>query len=172
MARSSSFPQRLVAAVPFVLAAFGSSVAHADELAPYQRLVHAIVQDQPGEVKALLDKGLDANAKVAPAKEDGWVIQDGGDPAPPLLVLAARFGVPESPEIRLLVDHGAKVNVADKSGRTPLMNAAELGWTPALEMLFEKRAEVNARDAAGKTVLMYAMGNRKLGTAAALVAKG
>src|SRR5262249_55905716 len=142
------------------------------DAAAYRPLVHAILQNQVAEVRALLDRGLDANATVAPAKEDQWVIQQGDDPAPPLLVLAARFGVPESPEIRLLLEHGAKVNVADRTGRTPLMNAAQLGWMPAIEMLIEKGADVNARDAAGKTVLMYAMGNGNLTAVATLVEKG
>jgi ankyrin repeat protein len=138
----------------------------------YQDLAHAVMQDQVAAVRALLDRGLDPNARVLLAKEDLWIGQNGEDPAPPLLSLAARFGSPGSEIVRLLLDRGARPDARDRNGQTPLMKAAELGWMPSMEPLMKRGADVNAKDREGVTVLMHAMGNRNLNAVAALIDKG
>ena len=139
-----------------------------------QRLIHAVVQNQVETVKTLLEQGGDPNARVEPGKEDAWIRQGrtSDDPAPPLIVLACRFGSPESKVIALLIEKGANVNIADRNGVTPLMAASELDWDPSIALLLEGGAKVNASDRDGKTALMYAMGNRGLGVAAKLLSKG
>jgi ankyrin repeat protein len=139
-----------------------------------QQLLHAVVQDQAAAVQALLQRGADPNARATPAEEDAWALENRSDddPAPPLIVLACRFGSIEGPRvIQLLLEKGAKVNSADCNGVTPLMAAAELGMD-SVRLLLEHGAKINVKDRAGKTPLMYAMNNRGLNTVALLLEKG
>jgi ankyrin repeat protein len=139
-----------------------------------QKLLHAVIQNETAEVEALLKQGADPNALAAFDSADAWVLQGViSDPTPPPLVVAASFGcIDDSLAVRLLISAGAKVNVADSTGRTPLMAASQLGWDPSVQLLLEKGADVNAVDRAGRTPLMYAMGNRGAGVAAKLLTQG
>jgi ankyrin repeat protein len=86
--------------------------------------------------------------------------------------LACRFGSIQGPEvIRLLLDHGADVDRADRDGMTPLMEASELGMG-SVSLLLEHGAKVDARDRQGWTPLMYALNNRGEGTVWLLLSKG
>jgi ankyrin repeat protein len=168
-------PARPLLALGFLGALFAPSISSA---APpqqvQQQLIHAVIQDQIEAVPALLAKGGDPNARVAPAKEDAWALEHTGDDdsAPPLMVLACRFGSIQGPQIvRMLIDKGANVNLADKNGVTPLMVAAQLGMG-SVELLLEHGAKVNAWDANGLTPLMYAANNRGYNTVATLLDKG
>jgi len=60
--------------------------------------------------------------------------------------------------VKLLVEHGAKVNVqANKSGWTPLMNASAQGFAKVAAFLLEHGADINAHSKdGGYTALMYA----------------
>ncbi len=139
-----------------------------------QQLLHAIVQNQVDVVETLLKQGGDPNDRVAPGKEDAWILEHrtDADPAPPLIVLACRFGCPDPKVIRLLIEKGADVNIIDENGTTPLMMASELDWDPSVALLLEHGAKVKLKDHYSKTALMYAMGNRGLSTVAKLVEKG
>ncbi len=139
-----------------------------------QQLIHSVIQDEIENVRTLLDKGGDPNARVAPAAEDAWTFEGSSvrDPAPPLILLASKYGSIMGPQIiELLIAKGANINIADNNGLTPLMAAAELGMA-GFSLLLEKGAKVNVADNAGKTPLMYAMGNRGYGAAAELVKRG
>lgn len=160
-----------VALVSF-LALGTATAARASDESLQQRLAHSIIQNEVEKVKALLDQGADPNGSVKATKEDEFAFPPSEDPAPPALVLASRFGAPESQIVRLLLERGAKVDAKDRRGRTPLMRAAELGWGPSVGLLLERRADVNARDANGAPVLTWAMGNRNLPVVATLVEKG
>jgi ankyrin repeat protein len=139
-----------------------------------QKLIHAVVQDQVEAVQQLLAKGGDPNGRSAPAPEDAWAFENTSvkDPTPPLLVVASRYGSIQGPKIiQMLLDKGAKVNVADRNGVTPLMVSAELGMG-GFSLLLEHGAKVNVADSNGKTPLMYAMNNRGYGTVSALLEHG
>ena len=129
-----------------------------------QQLIHAVLQNQIEAVQTLLGQGGDPNARVKLAKEDAWAVKNvsSSDAAPPLIVLACRFGCLESQAIQLLVDKGADVNIVDTNGMTPLMAASELDWDPSIALLLTHGANVKSKDRNGKTALMYAMGNRGL----------
>jgi len=58
--------------------------------------------------------------------------------------------------VKWLVNHGAKIDFPDKSGRTPLMIAAEKGHPEIVEYFVEKGADVNVSDDTGWTPLMSA----------------
>lgn len=138
-----------------------------------QKLIHSVLQDEIENVKALLAQGADPNARVPFASEDKWWLGERKDQdmTPPVFVVACHFGSIKGPQIiKMLMDKGADVNLADKNGITPLMAASELGF--ATSLLLERKAKVNVADKHGRTALMYAMGNRGLGVAMDLVKAG
>jgi len=150
-----------------------SSAALADRTADEHALAHAVIQNQVAVVQTLLGRGVSAKAAPALGKEDQWFVQNPEqDPAPPLIVLAASFGAPDSPILKMLLSKGANPNAADRQGNTPLMKAAELGWTPSIDPLLDKAAKVNAKRRDGATALMLAQGNLNLGAVARLIDKG
>lgn len=139
-----------------------------------QLLIHSVIQDEVDNVRTLLAKGGDPNARSAPAADDAWTFQGSTiqDSAPPLILLASKYGSIQGPKIiEMLIDKGADINIADKNGVTPLMVAAELGMG-GFSLLMDKGAKVNVTDKEGKTPLMYAMGNRGYGAARDLLKKG
>lgn len=96
-------------------------------------------------VRRALDQGADANALDA----DGTSA----------LHLAVRAQSAE--EVTLLLDHGAKVDVPDKQGRTPLMsvgnyiNPPEQKKLDVAQILVTHGADVNAVDHYGRNVLSF-----------------
>jgi TonB family protein len=103
-------------------------------------LLTAASEGRVEDVRALLDQGLDVNAR----NEDDWT---------PLL-LAALGGHPEV--VTLLLERGADVNAGDTSGQTALMYAARGGHTEAVALLLDHGADVNAKDEEGETPLTAA----------------
>jgi ankyrin repeat protein len=77
----------------------------------------------------LLKAGADANA----------VRGEGDTP----LMVAARTGIPDA--VKLLLDHGAKVDAREQTfGETPLMAAAAGNYAAAVKVLIDHGADVNA----------------------------
>jgi len=58
--------------------------------------------------------------------------------------------------IKLLLAKGAKVNVQDLKGKTPLINAASKDAPRVIASLLDSGAQVNVRDYGGWTALMHA----------------
>ncbi len=138
-----------------------------------QQLIHAVIQDKPDQVRDLLAAGADPNGRSAFDNEDKWMLttQPNMDSTPPAIVLACRFRSISGPTvISVLLNKGAKVNIADANGVTPLMAAS--GINGPIDMLFERKADVNAADKFGRTPLMYAMDNLGYNTAAQLLEHG
>lgn len=52
--------------------------------------------------------------------------------------------------MRLLLDHGAKVDSRDNAGRTPLLACCAFGAVDAALLLLERNADENAEDSRGK----------------------
>jgi hypothetical protein len=78
------------------------------------------LDQNPEEVLRLLDEGTDVNAR-------DYQLQR------PLLGWAAGYGNKEL--VKLLLERGASVNLADKRGRTPLTLAVERGHSQVAEIL-------------------------------------
>ncbi len=76
------------------------------------------------------------------------------------LTWAARLNYPEV--VKILLDHGVKVNAADAEGRTALHEAIRWGLE-TVRPLLEKGADVNARTKAGETPLMAAAAGNQPG---------
>lgn len=60
----------------------------------------------------------------------------------------------------LLLSKGAKTDVTDRQGNTPLMLAAQLGFAEGAQLLLSRRARVDAPNAQGETALIRAVQNR------------
>ncbi|MCX6929678.1 MAG: ankyrin repeat domain-containing protein, partial [Verrucomicrobia bacterium] len=61
--------------------------------------------------------------------------------------------------VRLLLEHKANLNATDKSGYTPLLNAAERGNMAIVEILTERGADLAARTLEGATAFGLAAGS-------------
>ncbi len=112
-----------------------------------EALIDAVQNEDVAQVKKLIAEGANVNT-VAP----GY----GTTP----LMLAATVRNPEM--VKMLLDKGAKVNVADRRGITPLWEAVHEMWgmdvdkkdtIEVVKMLLSKGANVNARNFLGQTVL-------------------
>jgi uncharacterized protein len=105
------------------------------------KLLKAAKKGSLEEVKTLLEKGADVNAKD---QEDYLTV----------LTYAALSGNLEL--VKHLVNRGADVNARDKDGKTALMFASRLGNVDVMTLLRDHGADVNIRDKDGKTALMAA----------------
>jgi ankyrin repeat protein len=73
--------------------------------------------------------------------------------ATPLHVAAAAG----APAVRMLLEHGAKPNVADPLQITPLLVAAGYGDAETVRALVEAGADITANDALARTALDHAL---------------
>jgi quinoprotein dehydrogenase-associated probable ABC transporter substrate-binding protein len=74
--------------------------------------------------------------------------------------------------VRYLVGHGAKVQMVDREGYPPLVNAARFGFTTVAAYLVEHKADTNQSDRSGWTPLMYAVWGDQADLAGMLLAHG
>ena len=59
--------------------------------------------------------------------------------------------------IDYLYQQGANVNIADRNGMTPLIQAVQLGYIEGVEKLIAHGARVDVQNSSGETPLMYAV---------------
>jgi ankyrin repeat protein len=74
--------------------------------------------------------------------------------------------------LRFLLGRGAKHDVRDNDGNTPLMLAARLGFADGAQILLSSGANVNQANASGETPLIAAVQNRDMATVRVLLAAG
>jgi ankyrin repeat protein/outer membrane lipoprotein-sorting protein len=104
-------------------------------------LILAAAYDLPSIIEPLLARGTDVNAK------DDW-----GDTA---LMNTQRGDVGA-----MLIAHGAKVDIRDCAGQTPLTLAARCGESSLVRVLLANGADPNAREPNGATALSRAAAGR------------
>lgn len=91
-------------------------------------LMYAALYGDSAEMRLLLDKGADPNAR-----------NDAG-------ATALMWAVDDLEKVRLLVEHGAGVNAKSDDGRTPLMIASGVyGNSAVLKLLLARGAKVNVK---------------------------
>jgi hypothetical protein len=64
--------------------------------------------------------------------------------------------------VKILLENGANVNIADNEGWTPLMRASLVGNAQIVEMLIVKNAKADAFNSIGETALVHATNSRCL----------
>ena len=74
--------------------------------------------------------------------------------------------------VRMLVRHGARLDIRNEAGATPLMVAAYKGHLRAVQWIVEEGGEVNARTPDGQTPLMIAIRNGDSGVVEYLLMHG
>jgi ankyrin repeat protein/beta-lactamase regulating signal transducer with metallopeptidase domain len=146
-----------------VLTARAETEATSEEpqVKPTKSLHQAAADGDIEQVKSLISKGADVNAK----DEDGQVP----------LHLAARHG--NKAVVELLLDRGAVVNVNKKlvpplPGAAPLHEAVRYGHKDVAEVLIASGADVNALTKPGDTVLYCAAASGHEELAKLLIANG
>lgn len=71
-----------------------------------------------------------------------------------------------------LISKGARVDLQNNEGMTPLAVAAQIGWVEGVETLLARKASVDLANRRGETPLMFAVFRRDLQTARVLIAAG
>ncbi|RBA14089.1 hypothetical protein FPRO05_02881 [Fusarium proliferatum] len=128
------------AAVAFLLEK-GANVQYADICV--QPLMHATDKGNEQCMRLMISSG----ANVAAADEEGQTA----------LFYATRSRMNPLNKVNLLLDHGADINSADNSGRTPLSRTAVFD-AQACELLLDRRADIDRADNNGRTPLSHAAG--------------
>lgn len=78
----------------------------------------------------------------------------------------------DTPWLAFLLSKGARPDIRDKEGNTPLLIAAQLGFAEGVQTLLSGGAGVNIPNSRGETPLIVAVHNRDLVTARYLLADG
>lgn len=73
---------------------------------------------------------------------------------------------------KALIDNGAKLNIVDKNGKTPLFIASSSGHVEVAELFLNEGDEIDSFNANGMTPLMGASKNGKTETAKLLIKRG
>lgn len=71
-----------------------------------------------------------------------------------------------------LLGRGAKPDIRDSQGNTPLLTATRLGFTEGVQMLIDRRANVNLDNSQGVTPIIAAVQNRDMATTRLLLTAG
>jgi uncharacterized protein len=103
----------------------------------------AVFEDDLEWVERLLGEGADINAAKGEYKTT-------------VLMEAAVRG--NQGVMRLLLEKGANVNMADQDGWTALMGATVQGLVEPVKLLLENGADVSAKNHSGETALVMATG--------------
>lgn len=74
--------------------------------------------------------------------------------------------------LKVLLEHGADVNVRNKFGETPLLRSLQYGHEPLARLLIEHGADVNATTEEGETALMVAVKRKNEGLVRLLIDSG
>jgi len=107
---------------------------------PDEELLYRITFGSSDDVKILLDKGANANAR-----------SNDGNPA--LSVAVDRSDSEAAAMVAVLLAHGANPNAPDKAGNYPLISAAKNGQAKMVAALIDKGADFHIKTAAGTALI-------------------
>ncbi|WP_246605087.1 ankyrin repeat domain-containing protein [Aquisediminimonas sediminicola] len=74
--------------------------------------------------------------------------------------------------LSFLLSKGAKPDIRDKAGNTPILAAAQLGFVDAVPMLVNYKADVNSTNGRGETALIIAVQRRDIALVRQLISLG
>lgn len=124
------------------------------KLKGWSPLFCAIRSEQKETVEWLLANGADVNYAIKdPEKRKDWNGVDGQTP----LFAAIDFGREDTDIVKLLLKHGAQINIKATDGETPLHHAVTKQNKRMVEVLLSNGADVNAKDNSGKMPLTLAL---------------
>lgn len=78
----------------------------------------------------------------------------------------------DSTWLSYLLSHGARPDIQDRDGNTPLMIASQIGWVDGGERLLDRGANINAVNNRGETALIFAVQLRNLPMVRMLMSRG
>lgn len=74
--------------------------------------------------------------------------------------------------LRYLLSKGARIDIENRDGNTPLAVAAQLGWTEGAAQMLARKANVDAANRRGETPLILAVQKRDLAMVRLLMSRG
>ncbi len=143
-------------------------------------LIAAIKCNDTPVALSLLSQGADANVRDEPQRKSATLWQLLRNTlrykhSPPSAAPTALFVILQSDQsgsakweymeenallVKALLDHGARVNIQNSQGMTPLQLAEERGYATTMRLLLAHGADINRADAHGTTPLMTAAAMR------------
>jgi len=121
-------------------------------------------------LKAVRDR--DGNKTTEIISKPGNVIIDTRDASTGETALHIVTRERDSTWMRFLLTRGAKTDMRDAQGNTPLMIAAQLGFVEGAQLLIDRRASVDLANNAGETPLIRAVQNRDAAMVQLLMTSG
>jgi ankyrin repeat protein len=143
-----------------ILIAHGASIDAGESWRGQTPLMWAAAEGHAGMTRLLIEAGADVNARSAVVTwerqrtsepRDKWLPPGGFTP----LLFAARDG--RVAAARVLLEHGADINVVDPDRHTALILALINGHFDVAGVLIDKGIDVNMEDKVGRTALMAAV---------------
>jgi len=119
------------------------------------KILDALWDENPEKLEKALSSGEDPNQVI-----EGI----------PVLAYAARMDDPRF--VKMLLEHGAKVDVRNEDGDTAIMGAVYAGQTKTVQLLVEYGANVSETDKDGVNAFMYAAKGGNIDTMGYLLNKG
>jgi hypothetical protein len=101
---------------------------------------------------------LDIARRAGKTRLAELIVAFDSEKGPAALLMACREGLTDM--VRVLVENGVDVNVADADGNTPLMFAVGMGNLEAVRLLLNQGAQVSARNRKGDSALSMAYSPR------------
>ena len=134
----------------------------------FKKIIEASQQNNVDEINDLIEAnpGIDLNAIVTTGK---WSSEGFGIIR---TVMAAKSNIDCIKSIEALINKGAKVDLPDKDGATPLLQASYSGDVNLVKFLLEYGANIDLADNDGNTALHYAIKEGKPEVAKLLLEKG
>jgi ankyrin repeat protein len=177
----------LRSAVPLLAAlalAAVAAAAHAQRL--YDDFIIAVANDRAGEVRQMLQRGMDPDTADASGDPVLLIAARAGNAATVDVLLAGRARVDARNRfgdtavmvaalngrldiVKKIVERGAELN---PSGWTPLIYAATGGHDDVVRYLLREGAKIDAQSPNGTTALMMAVREGRFTTAELLIASG
>jgi ankyrin repeat protein len=68
----------------------------------------------------------------------------------------------DSAWLGFMLGRGARPDMGDREGNTPLIIAAQIGWLDGADILLQRRASVNLGNSRGETALIFAVQRRDM----------